>query len=341
MSVRRLSMPTSKTRYIRLALMMLVWLIALELLLRLPPIQARLNHYAHPLMWYTPYVEQRISVIRKNKDADIWFAGSSVVVWGVNPASIDPLLNQSTGSDHKSINLGLYGMYYIDYLEDYLTNVFLPEGHPKVIVVGIFPYAVAYSPQLLYDSPEEFQHPEDNPSVFSRQLSWWLYEHTALYRFVDTFRFVVSETPAEGAGSNPDGFVPVETVMESRRIFTPGTNTNDHLEESIVALDHLNSSLTQRGIRLLLLNLPVYDPIIEQYPGGPDNYQAYIKRVTQFTDSKNIPFLDLQQWLLSSYKNPLPEIYFKDNYHLNEQGANIVAPVIADFLAHNLDSVAR
>src|SRR5689334_10415746 len=115
-SVRRLSMPNSNNvRYLQLGLLMLGWFVLLEIVLRLPLVQSRVQRYAHEPLWYSPYVPQRMSLIGKNPDADIWFVGSSTVVEGLNPATIDPLLNKQTSVLHKSLNLGLIGVIFVDH----------------------------------------------------------------------------------------------------------------------------------------------------------------------------------------------------------------------------------
>lgn len=340
--MRRLPIPNANiSHYLRLGLLMLGWLILIEFILRIPPLQARLDYYAGQPLWYSTYVPQRIDLIHQNPNADIWLIGSSVVVWGANPARIDPIINQSTTTPHHSLNIGLFGMGDTSYLEDYLTTVFLPEGQPKVMVLGFFPTNFAYSTKDFIKFPEVFEEPRNRSRELDRQVSWWLYQRFAIFRLIYSINNIVAETPGDHAYSDPTGFIGDSTNMATRQVLEPSGDANDRLEMNLSLLKSLQEALQQRGIKLYLVNFPVYTPVIEQYPGGATNFKAYVKRLTQFSKSEAVPFLDLQQALLDANNNQLPEAYFKDYYHLNINGANAVAPIIANFLVQNLDSDAK
>ena len=341
MWVRRLSMLNSNSRYLQLGLLTIGWLIVIELILRFPPLQARLEYYAGQPLWYSSYVPQRIDLIRKNPNADIWLVGSSVVVWGANPAVIDPIINQQTVMAHHSLNVGLFAMTNFHDLEDYLTTVFLPAGQPKIMVLGVFPYIFAYSTKDFFKFPEEFEKTRDHSRDLDRQVSWWLYERLATFRLIYSINNIVAETPGDHAYSDPTGFIGDPANMATHQVLEPSGNTNDRLEMNLSLLKSLQQTLQERGIKLYLVNFPVYTPVIEQYPGGTSNFKDYVDRLTQFSKSESMPFLDLQQALMDANNNQLPEAYFKDYYHLNINGAKAVAPFLANFLAQNLDSVAK
>jgi hypothetical protein len=342
MSVRHLSMPNSNTtRYLRLGLLMVGWLVIIEFILRIPPLQSRLDYYAGQPLWYSTYVPQRIDLIHQNPDADIWLIGSSVAIWGANPALIDPVVNQHTVTAHHSLNVALFGMTNLNDLEDYLTTAFLPAGQPKVMVLGIFPYLFAYTTKDYFKYPKVFEETRDHSRDFDRQVSWWLYERLATFRLIYSINNLVAETPGDHASSDPTGFIRDNTNMGTRQVLEPSGDTNDHLEMNLTLLKGLQQRLQQRNIQLYLINFPVYTPVIEQYPGGPNNFQAYVNRLDEFSKSLSMPFLDLQQAIMDANNNQLPEAYFKDYYHLNNTGATAIAPFIADFVAHNLDPVAK
>jgi hypothetical protein len=338
LQIRRLLMSDSHiSRYLRLGLLMLGWLILLEIILRLPPVKSRIERYAHEPLWYSPYVPQRMKLIRNNPDADIWFVGSSSVVLGINSATIDPLVNEQTSGKHKSLNLGLLGMHFIDYIESYLTHAFLPLGTPKVVVLGAFPEMFAFSTKAYRDNPIEYEQTRDYSGEPDRQISGWLYDHVALFRFIDTFRYIISETPAEVANDTPTGYIGVNSVVSKPDVPEWGGDTNDRLEINLILVKHLRDTLQQRGIKLVFMNMPFYDPQKTYYPGGVSNYQAYIIRLTTFMADEHIPFLDVWQALEDGTNNQLPTADFMDFAHLNVAGATAISPYIAHFLATVLE----
>jgi hypothetical protein len=325
-------------RYLRLALLMIGWLVVLEIILRLPPVKARLERYAHQPVWYSPYVPQRMALIRKNQDADIWYVGSSAVVLGINPEAIDPLMNGETSEQHKSLNLGLLGMFFIDHIEDYLVNDFLPLGKPKIVALCAFPSMFAFDTKAFHENPVEYEQTRDHYGEWDRKLSLWLYDHLALFRFINTFRYVISESPADQADDTPTGFIPVYSGVSIPDVPKWSPNINDRLELSLSQVKHLRDTLQERDIQLVFIKLPFFDPLKDRYPGGKEAYQAFTNRLSSFMDEERIPYLDAWEALEnSSPDNQLAAAEFMDFYHLNDAGTKAIAPFIAHFLATVLE----
>ncbi len=331
-------MLSSNTRYLRLALFMLGWLVLIEIALRLPPIRARLEPYAHQPMWYSLYVPQRIKLIRNNPNADIWFVGSSAVVLGINPEAIDPLLNVETSQPHQSLNLGLLGMHFIDHTEDYLTYDYLPAGKPSVVVLCAFPSMFAFATQAYQENPVEYEQTRNHSMEWNRRASLWLYDHVALYRFINTFRYLVDETAAERVNDTPTGFIGNDQVIATVEIPAWSSETNDLLEANLNQVKHLRNTLQAHDIQLVFIKLPFFDPLKESYPGGKPAYDAFTNRLTTFMAEEKIPFLDAWEALeQSSPNNQLLANDFMDFYHLNATGSQAIAPFIAHFLASVLE----
>lgn len=327
-----MSIHSLRTRYLKLILLMIGWLIGIELILRLSPVQKITDKYAHNPVWYAPYVEQRMELIRNNKDADIWFIGSSSVALGINPAIIDPIVDKKTGQQHKSLNLGLFGMHYIDHLEDYINDAFLPLAKPKFAVYGTFPTLFAFSTQLSLDNTDEYEKTVDR----THEPLGFMYNNLALFRFIYTFRYIITETPADRKSQTPTGFMPYEGDTLNVDVPIWGSKTNDRLEMNLTYIKHLKETLEKQNIHLIFVNLPFYDPLRENYPGGGAQYKAYITRLTSFLADEKIPFLNAWQEWQDRNNGELPTKYFMDFHHLNEAGANSISPVIADLLARTL-----
>jgi hypothetical protein len=339
--VRLSSICGSKNRYLRLGLLMLGWLLLLEIILRLPPVHSRVERYAHQPIWYSDMVPQRIELVTKHPNADIWFIGSSVVYRGINPDTIDLLINQETGGNHQSLNTGLFAMVYTNYLEEYLTNLYLPivqPQQPKVIVLGVFPLIFAYTQKI---GMADYDYTRDTSGTLGNRISWWLYQHVAIYQLIHTFRYLVTETPAETVESTDRGYGALHGVVQNGEVIEADSTGNDRLEISLGQVQHLNDTLKQRGIRLLVVNFPVYQSVVEQYPGGEANFYDYVNRLSQFAASESIPFLDLQRSLMDANHHQMPIAYFQDYYHLNDDGAKAVDPIVAHFVASNLEVAAK
>jgi hypothetical protein len=338
--VRRLSMLNFRRRYGVLIVLMCGWLLLLEGFFRIPAVVGRLRPFEQDQRWYSPYVADRIQLATQNPTADIWFIGSSVVMRGVNPAMIDPLLGQQTGQPHQSLNMALPAMINVEILRDYLNDVFLPVSQPQTMVLGVFPHLFAY---LTKDFVERGGDLTRNDSWRpDRQLSWWLSQNVALYRSTLTLRYVFYQEPPEAVISDASGYMRIETSLleNTPKVITSFGNGNDMLDTNLARVETLHRFLEEQGIQMLLVNFPVYDTLVEQYPGGADNFVDYQDRLRAFAQAEQIPYCDLHQALRREVADAPLATYFEDYYHLNEQGAAAVAPLIAGFMGQNMESIS-
>jgi hypothetical protein len=257
----------------------------------------------------------------------------------VNPAMIDPLLNQQTGQSHQSLNMALPAMIDAEILRDYLDDVFLPVSQPRTMVLGVFPHLFAYLTKDFVErggdlTRNDSQRPE-------RQLSWWLSQNVALYRSTLSLRYVFYQEPTEAVISDASGYMRIETSLleKTPSVITPFGNGNDMLETNLARVETLHTFLKERGIDMLLVNFPVYDTLVEQYPGGAQNFVDYQDRLRAFAQVEQIPYCDLHETLRQALDDAPLAAYFEDYYHLNEQGATAVAPLIAGFVGQTMESI--
>jgi hypothetical protein len=337
--VRRLSISSFSRRYGRLLLTMAVWLILLEGFFRIPAVQPRLAQFEHETFWYSPYVPNRIQLIHDNPNADIWFIGASPVMQGANPAEIDPSLQNKTQAEHESLNLGLPGMLDIGYLENYVVDVFLPVDQPDMAVLGVFPYIFAYSTHD-YDALGGVEvKTRNNSGQWDRQVGRWLSQNLAAYRFIQTLNYAFFQVEGERVQADSTGFIPSDgSILDNSpflRVIEPSGDGNTRLEMNLTLVKHLRDTLAARGIRLMILNFPLHDILIENYPGGSARFDEYLTRMAAFSQDEQIPFYDLQGLFEADYGD-VSDAYFQDYYHLNTRGAAAVAPMIADFIADHL-----
>ena len=334
------SISSFRHRYGRLLLLIVLWFALLELVFRIPFVAQRFASFEHETFWYSPYVPDRIALIQSNPKADIWYIGASLVMQGMNPAEIDPLI-QPQSAHHQSLNVALPGLADIGYLENYLTEVFLPLAQPKTAVMGIYPYLYAYS-TIDYDrlGGIDVQTRNDTDQL-DHQIGHWLTQNLALYRFINTLNYAFFQAKAEEVMTDETGFLSTDgSILDNPswlHVIEPSGDGNTRLEMNLERIQHLRDILAGRGIHLMILNFPISDTLIETYPGGKEKFDEYLRRVSEFTDAQAIPYCDLHHPFQVQYATERVG-YFHDYYHLNSRGAAAVAPMIATFLSQNLDA---
>jgi lysophospholipase L1-like esterase len=133
----------------------------------------------------------------------------------------------------------------------------------------------------------------------------------------------------------------IETSLleNTPKVITPFGSGNDVLDTNLARVRSLHTFLEEQGIQMLLVNFPVYDMLVDEYPGGADNFVDYQDRLRAFAHSEQIPYCDLHLALRQEYADASLAAYFQDYYHLNERGAAAVAPLIASFMVQNVESI--
>jgi len=236
------------------------------------------------------------------------------------------------------LNLGLLGMFFIDHIEDYLVNDFLPLGKPKIVVLCAFPSMFAFNTQAYLANPIEYEQTRDHFGEWDRKLSLWLYNHVALFKLINSFRYLISETPAGIANDTTTGYIGASTVVDKPEVPAWSSNINDRLELSLSQVKHLRDTLQAQSIQLVFVKLPFFDPLKDRYPGGKEAYEVFTNRLKSFMDEEKIPYLDAWEALeTNSPQQQLKANDFSDFYHLNDNGTKAVAPFIAHFLATVLE----
>lgn len=91
------------------------------------------------------------------------------------------------------------------------------------------------------------------------------------------------------------------------------------------ALRHLLGELAGRGIRVLVVNLPVTQRFIAMADDGRADYDDYLGQVRAATEESGAAWLDAME-------RPWPDHLFADVNHLNDQGAAQLEPLVLDAL---------
>lgn len=96
-------------------------------------------------------------------------------------------------------------------------------------------------------------------------------------------------------------------------------------------LDKIIAYCNQEGIELIFYSAPVPDFRL----AGCGNYDDYVGQIKHFLEGKNVPYYDFN--LCRSGFLKLDDSCFKDNNHLNGEGAEKFSAFFADFFAENAD----
>ncbi|MDH5291261.1 MAG: SGNH/GDSL hydrolase family protein, partial [Acidimicrobiia bacterium] len=93
----------------------------------------------------------------------------------------------------------------------------------------------------------------------------------------------------------------------------------------VEALGHLLGVLRERGIEVLVVNLPVTERFIAMADDGRADYDAYLRQVRAATEEGGAGWLDTMD-------RTWPDYLFADVNHLNDQGATHLQPLVLDAL---------
>jgi hypothetical protein len=97
----------------------------------------------------------------------------------------------------------------------------------------------------------------------------------------------------------------------------------DVSDDELMALGQLLDELHHRGIKALVVNLPVTDQFIAMADGGPDDYDLYLNGVEAVTAQHGAHWFD-------AMREPWADGYFADVNHLNDSGTARLQPLLLD-----------
>lgn len=102
-------------------------------------------------------------------------------------------------------------------------------------------------------------------------------------------------------------------------------------EENQIYLNKIISYCQEHSIELVFYSAPVPNFRL----AGCGNYDSYIEQMELFLEGKNVPYYDFN--LCRHDSLPLNDLYYKDNHHLNGEGARLFSSVFADVFSQSAD----
>ncbi|MEZ5409875.1 MAG: D-alanyl-lipoteichoic acid biosynthesis protein DltD [Acidimicrobiales bacterium] len=269
-------------------------------------------------------------------DLDLLVLGSSVVGRDISPDRL-----RDIGGPAVGYNYWLAGppMRSIDLLA---TDVVLQRVSPSVVLLGV-------TMREFVDGPSARAHLEalrQSPGfqAASGRLGWIdrlddrLQQVSVLARHRTDFRDPVAlvhniqAEPLVPEQLGADGYLldrgddhladePAAHVAQEQAVMA-GYEVNP---ADVDALRHLLEVLRDRGVEVLVVNLPVTERFIAMADDRRADYEAYLRQVRAAAEEGGAAWLDTMD-------RPWPDRLFADVNHLNNQGAARLQPLVLDAL---------
>ena len=282
------------------------------------------------------YIGHEKGLAARADDLDLLVLGSSVVGRDLSPDRL-----RDIGGPAVGYNYWLAGppMRSIDLL---VTDAVLQRVSPAVVVLGVTmrefvdgPSARAHL-EALRQSPG-FQAASGRSGLIDR-LDDGLQRVSVLARHRTDFRDPVQlarnieAEPLVPERLGADGYLldrgddqladePAAHVAQEEAVMA-GYELNPG---DVEALGHLLGVLRERGIEVLVVNLPVTERFIAMADDGRADYDAYLRQVRAATEEGGAGWLDTMD-------RTWPDYLFADVNHLNDQGATHLQPLVLDAL---------
>ncbi|MDP9067084.1 MAG: hypothetical protein M3N53_01895 [Actinomycetota bacterium] len=292
-----------------------------------------------PGKWPRIEIAQKLNQIRhyanEGQQVDVVFAGSSMMAGGVDAVAF------TEASGASSYNAAFAGPS-MRTVTPWVVDIVQPLLSPEVVVVGI------QSRELSDNGPknlvmyEKFVaspgYKQATGSIVSRlegeleNLSYFMRYRRALREPGQLFQADSEQSLAEAATRQVIG--PRGTRLEEPREYhRPPKLIRGLYEKTLVdfavggpeyqALVDLERELSARGVRLVLLNMPVTDDYWEAHEDAVSDRLAYHEALTRFVSETGVTLIDAE----GAFGTPAA---FRDPVHLDVEGRRSLAVALAD-----------
>lgn len=316
-----------------------VFLLAAELLLRIPAAQAALPAPA-PSLWHAPLVEDKVEYLRNfaaGHPVDVLFVGNSTTQAGIDPAAFDAA-RSAIGADGSSFNASIEGVppsVNREFLKMYLRSV-----KPQTVLIGLTPQDLNANSPWAKDMDDRAGHSINlqagaRDSLMGYVLAFLL-DNSELFRY----RFVLHQMLLRGGSypPHPDvyfdergfhaidrslaDFSPSERLQAQNRA---GVLNYDPQGEQADALKEMVATIRSHGAQAVLVNMPLSDHYYANFD-SPDDYQTYRDALQRLADDLAVPVWDLEAL---PEENQFGDSEFGDLNHLNRVGAERLSTILA------------
>lgn len=316
-----------------------VLLLAAELILRLPAVQAVLPAPA-PTLWHAPLVEDKVEYFRSfaaSHDLDVLFVGNSTMQAGVNPAAFDAA-RSALGMSGDSFNAAIEGVP--PSVNQEFLKLYLHTASPHTVFIGVTPQDLNANSPWAKDMDDRAGHSINlqagaGDSLMGNLLAF-LVEHSALFRY----RYVLHQLLLRGGHAAPHpevyfderGFHAIERSLAD---FSPserlqaqnraGVLNYDPVGKQADALAEMVAIARNANAEPVLVAFPLSDHYYENFD-QPADYQEYRDALGRLAEELAVPLWDMES---PDGVAPFDDSEFGDLNHLNQVGAARLSQLLA------------
>lgn len=325
------------------AIFLVIFLMAGELLLRMPAVRAALPA-PEPTLWHATLIQAKLDYLKSfqhTQGIDVLFIGNSAMQSAVDPALFDELRHHTSNGQAGSFNAAIEGLP--PYGMRLFLEIYARYTLPKTVVYGITPQDLNSNSPWAKDVMERVKSSPMPYAEARRGVRGWftaaMLKFSELYRY----RFLLHQMFLRG-GQPPTvpevyfdqrGFLPLQgrlsevpDAQRTRFYGKAGVMNYSPLGVQRTELLRLIEFCKDRSIELVIVNLPIADQYYNNFDDITD-YDLYLTNVKQITDVYDIPFWNLED--LPS-ETVLGDDDFSDLNHLNYWGAEKLTKLIAERL---------
>lgn len=309
-------------------------LLAAEIAVRLWTPRANFRDWSY---WEIEHKVRAMDRLTKRRGASVVTIGSSAIQTAVNPE----LLSELLGSDRPAFNAALNGITART-MEAWTRDVVLPRLRPDTVVIGVDSITfndnsvtgAAIFDRLVGSRP--YARLIDEGSL-TRRVLYRLERVSFLVRYRRFFRRPARQGMAKKNKSHVSdlGFLLFAKVFHQRpyqvrdrqiEIWRKALFDYEAGGQERAALDRLIDDMRARGVKVLLVKMPVSPDWIGMHPRGAEDFARFEHVLEAFVRERDVPYADL--W---SRFTTLDD--FADPIHVNGAGQERFTRMLADLLA--------
>ena len=270
------------------------------------------------------------SIIAQEGPIDCIFLGNSMVWLGFDPLVFSQAFQEKTGKELSCYNFGVDGLPVsgASAIKQYLIQKY----QPKLLIYGTDARDFAV-PREDRDATVILDIPWMQYHLGKFTLQGWLYENSHIYRYLETFGYLLRMEKQYLFIKNPGQYTSEDFGfrVDSRISDIVSTSPVQHLDlgpvryyyqllsdykmlpENMSSLEeilNINHELTS----LLVVVMPVPETYMDFFSTKPQNYQLFIEQVRDTSEKYGSSF-----WLPPD--NIIPQDGWADYTHLNTRGA--------------------
>jgi hypothetical protein len=296
------------------------------------------SHLPAPLQWDTYETQAKVAQIdalAKQGGAQVVYLGSSTIDVGVDPTMVDAQL----GGHVRSYNAGLESA--IPRLTaKWAEYVVIPKLHPKVIVIGLSSYDLGAEDPGRTGFYDAYVGSAGAQQVMGtadpiQEVDYWLGQHSSLwfhkYQLRDpetVWRAIEGKAPAvdpSAAALTAQGRQTADQHLPYQDLTTVDLKGWRLGTKDTSALRGLISFAHHRGIKVVLVDMPVAPQFVAAMPHGAASYETFNNELAAIGRQTSSTVL--------FYQRVTSDSLFFNNIHLNHTGAELFSARLGAALA--------